>query len=437
MDDRALPARRYDLDWLRVLAILLLLFFHTAMIFVAEWDWHIKNAETSNLLLEFNFFLSRWRMALLFLISGIGTSYALGFRTGNEYLRERAKRLLVPLVFGILVIVPPQIYMERLVQGQEYSSYLAFYPSVFEGRPYPAGSTSWHHLWFVAYLLIYSVVLLPVFLWMRTGPGRRAATSLEQLLGRTSIYALGAPLAVVLAALWVKYPGPQNVVQDWAFLLYYLIIFAYGFMLSRAETLWRQIEDRRRASLTFAVLAILGINHLRWNGLSPEVGYSSAFLLYMAALAFNAWFWVLAILGYAKRYLNFRNRFLDYANEGIYPFYILHQTVIVIVGFYVVQVQESVLAKFVFTSLVSLALTVAIYDLFVKPYRVTRFLFGMKSARTATPAREGEVGREGPVRAPRPLVGMREAVVVGSPDERGSPAGSLKLREEIDHGDVP
>jgi glucans biosynthesis protein C len=408
--------RRHDLDWLRVIAIVLLLYFHAAMIFVAEWGWHIKNAETSNLLLELNFFLSRWRMALLFLISGIGTSYALGFRSGGEYLRERVKRLLVPLVFGMLVVVPPQIYLERLTQGHDYVSYLAFYRSVFEGRPYPMGNTSWHHLWFVAYLLIYSIVLLPLFLWLRTQRGQRAAGAVQRLLGRTGIYVLGAPLAAVLAALWVRYPGPQNVVDDWAFLLYYLVFFAYGFLLSRADGLWRQIEERRRTSLSLALLAIVGINYLRWNGLSPEAGYSPGFLLFLGTLAFNAWFWVLAILGYAKRYLNFRNRFLDYANEGIYPFYILHQTVIVVVGFYVVQVQESVLAKFLFTSLLSLALTVAIYDLFVKPYRVTRFLFGMKPARR-TAAAGAPIAATPESRPVPPLVPARFEAVAVAADE--------------------
>ncbi len=109
--------RRHDLNWLRVIAILLLLYFHTGMIFTAEWDWHIKNPETSHLVLEVNYFFSRWRMALLFLIAGIGTHYALRRRSAGEYAGERTKRLLVPVLFGMLVIVPPQIYVVGPVGG--------------------------------------------------------------------------------------------------------------------------------------------------------------------------------------------------------------------------------------------------------------------------------------------------------------------------------
>src|SRR5690606_7184264 len=144
-----MPDRRHDLDWLRVLAILLLVYFHTGMIFAAEWDWHIKNPETSRLVLEINYFMSRWRMPLLLMISGIGTSFALRRRTAGEYLRERTGRLLVPVVFGVLVIVPPQIYLERIADGAAYTSFLDFYLEVFTTGPYPEGNLSYHHLWFV------------------------------------------------------------------------------------------------------------------------------------------------------------------------------------------------------------------------------------------------------------------------------------------------
>lgn len=109
--------RRYDLDFLRVFAIILLHFFHSAMPFVAEWGWHIKNPQLSNLLMEVNFFLSRWRMPLLFFISGVGTTFVLSRMSAGNYTIQRLKRLLVPLVFGIFIIVPPQVYMERIFFG--------------------------------------------------------------------------------------------------------------------------------------------------------------------------------------------------------------------------------------------------------------------------------------------------------------------------------
>jgi glucans biosynthesis protein C len=403
--------RRHDLDWLRVGAILLLLYFHTGMIFTAEWGWHVKNPETSHLVLEINYFLSRWRMALLFLISGVGTAYALRRRGAGEYVAERAKRLLVPVAFGILVIVPPQIYIERLVQGAQYASFLEFWPSVLELRPYPEGNLSYHHLWFVFYLFLYSLAALPLLLWLRGERGRRWAERLTGRLRGGWLYALALPLGAVLAALLVRFPGPQNVVQDLAFMLYYFLYFVFGYILSTDARVWSAIERQRRTSLTLALLATLAIDYLRWNGLEPAFAYSVPQALYQLLQGLNAWCWVLAILGFGRRYLNVPARVLDYANEGIYPFYILHQTVIVVIGFYVVQVEESIFAKYLFVSTVSLLLSWAIYDLLVRPFPLTRFLFGMKPRRTpeAMPV---------PVRAAVPVPGLagaaREAAGAGA-----------------------
>jgi glucans biosynthesis protein C len=380
----ATPERRHDLDWLRVIAILLLLYFHTGMIFTADWGWHIKNPETSYLVLEVNYFMSRWRMALLFLISGIGTSFALRRRSAGGYASERTKRLLVPVLFGMLVIVPPQIYFERLAGGATFSSFLAFWPSVLELRPYPEGSMSWHHLWFVLYLFLYSLAALPLFLFLRGERGQAWAKRIAVTVRGWRLYAPALPLGAVLAALVVRFPGPQTIVHDWAYLLFYFLIFLYGYLLSTAGGLWSAIEEQRRTSLTLAFLSILAINYLRWNDLDPAFAYSIPNTLYYLLQGFNSWCWVLAIVGYGKRHLNVRNRFLDYANEGIYPFYILHQTVIVAIGFYVIQVEESILTKYLFVSTVSLLLSWAIYDLLIKPFPAVRFLFGMKPLSAST-----------------------------------------------------
>ena len=372
------PARRHDLDWLRVIAILLLVYFHTGMLFAAEWGWHIKNPETSYLVLEVNYFMSRWRMALLFLISGIGTSFALRRRTAGAYLGERARRLLVPLVFGMLVIVPPQIYFERIADGAAYASFLDFYPTVLTTGPYPGGNLSYHHLWFVLYLFLYSAAALPLFLYLRGGAGERVARAVERVVRGPGLYALALPLGAVLAALIVRFPGPQNIVSDVAHLLYYFLFFLYGYVLSVAEGAWGWIEARRRTSLTLAFLSIVTIDSLRWNGATPEFAFTLPNTLYYLLQGFNAWCWVLAFLGYGKRYLNRPSRVLTRLNEGIYPFYILHQTVIVVIGFYAVQIEESILAKYLFVSTISLLVSWAIYDLLVRPVPALRYLFGMK-----------------------------------------------------------
>lgn len=396
-DTRALPARRHDLDWLRVIAIVLLVFFHAAMPFVAEWWWHLKNAETSHLLLEVNFFMSRWRMALLFLISGVGTAYALGRRTAGTFARERAKRLVLPLVFGILFIVPPQIYIERIAHGQAWSSYLAFWPSIFTTGPYPKGNLSWHHLWFVGYLAIYTALLLPLFAWLRGARLERAGAWMDRAAGRVGLPALALPLAIVFVTLVPHFEGLQDVVHDLAMFTYYGIFFAYGYMMSRAAALWERIERERAASLRWAVLATLAVNYLRWNRIDVHVGLTPGGVVYGSLLALMAWCWVITILGYGKRYLSRGSAFLTWANEGIYPVYILHQTVIVILAYYIVPLNDGIFSKFFFLSFLSLAVTYAIYEVLVRPFNPVRVLFGMKRL-----PREGAAAGRGTAYGPVP-----------------------------------
>jgi len=176
------------------------------MIFVEEWDWHIKNDQLSYLWLEFNFFLSKFRMPLLFFISGVGTWFALRERSYWQFIKERHNRLIIPLLFGMLVIVPPQIYFERLFEGQEFGSFLDFCQTVFEMKPYPAGNLSWHHLWFILYLFFYSVVAVPLIMFLRSCSGKKFLNGFIQNTGKYSIYLFSVTTLVVLLVLCSRYP---------------------------------------------------------------------------------------------------------------------------------------------------------------------------------------------------------------------------------------
>ena len=164
---------RYDfLDWLRVIAILLLLFFHTGMLFVG-WGWHITNAETIPALQLPMDLAHRLRMPLLFVIAGAGMWFALQRRSGKAFAGERTLRLLVPAIVGMFLIVPPQVFIERLATGDWHGGYLDFYAQrVLQFQPYPAGDFSWHHLWFIIYLYVYVLLLLPLMLWWRKARSR-------------------------------------------------------------------------------------------------------------------------------------------------------------------------------------------------------------------------------------------------------------------------
>lgn len=373
-----LQERRYDLDWLRVMAIVLLHFFHAAMPFAADSEWHLKNNETSNLMMECNYFLSKWRMPLLFFISGIGTVFVLNQYSVKQYIWQRTKRLLVPLAFGMLVVVPPQIYFERIFSGTHYASYFEFYPSIFTTGPYPSGNLSWHHLWFILYLFVYSAIGVPIFLFLKSNTGKKLIDIFAKTPNGLGLYGFGFILYLA-SFLYFWFPSETHaLVDDWAGFTKYFLYFLFGYFIGIHPLIWSKIETSRRQHLKWAFFSIVVINVVRWNNIEPEWGWNVPNLLFLALKVFNAWFWVLALLGYGKKYLNFTNKYLPIANGAIYPFYVLHQTFIVMVAYYVIQVSESIISKYLFLTFVSFVLSVGFYAFLIEPYRIPRALFGMK-----------------------------------------------------------
>lgn len=371
--------RRYDLDWLRVLAILLLHLFHCAMPFIAEWDWHLKNKETSYLVLECNYFVSRWRMPILFFISGIGTIFVLNQKSIGHFIWQRTKRLLIPLLFGMLMIVPSQVYFERIYKGTNYSSYLDFYPSIFTTTIYPEGNLSWHHLWFIAYLFVYSLLVIPLILLFKSNKG---ITFTNKVAGSTNKFGMimFGVILVLAGFLYFKFPNENHAfVDDWAGFTKYFLYFIFGAFIGINPVFWKNLENNRKLNLKIAFFSMLVINYIRWNDKEPVWAVDTSNALFLSLLALSAWFWVISFLGYAKKYLNFTNKFLKFSNEAIYPFYILHQTFIVMIAYYVIQLEDNILSKYLFLTLVAFILSLGFYVFLIKPYNAIRFLFGMKS----------------------------------------------------------
>lgn len=375
--EREVPARRDDLDWLRVIAVILLIIFHTARIFDAP-PWYVKQIPPSNWADMLVGFMNWWHMPLFFLISGAGTWFALNYRSGTEYLRERTRRLFIPFLFGTLVIVPPQIYYRGISQAGETLSYIEFYPRYFIGVV-PQGNLEWAHLWFLAYLLTFSLIMLPVFLFLKSERGSSRLFKLTNWFeARYSLLWLGLPLALFQVLLRAGWPGSLDLINDWANFFNYLTYFAYGFLLSSNPVFKRMINRDGPVFIILALLGALVFLILAVTGLLPAFGYTPAFMLSMVLNGFNSWFWVLSILYIGQRYLNRRSEVLNYANRAAFPFYVLHQTVIVVLAYYIIKWPVIIPVQFAAICAVSFIGTLLIYDLVVKRMGITRFLFGMK-----------------------------------------------------------
>lgn len=375
-----LSNRRYDLDWLRVLAFSILILYHVGMFF-NHWGWHIKNNELSHAIELPMRFSSQWRMSLLFMISGAAVFFALKKRSGQVFLKERFTRIFMPLVFGMFVIVPPQIYLERLTQGATFS-YVDFYPLTFDLQPYPEGNFSWHHLWYLAYIFVYSVAGLPLLLYIRK---QTAASARIARLSANPAWLIGLPVLWHWGGqllLGPYFPTTNALLDDWNQHFHYFTLFLTGYVFCAHAQFWTSLERQRRLTLGVAMVLTTVLYGVYWTTDYKPGGWEHD--LYELIATANAWCVLLAIFGYSYRYLNFSNRFLTYANEAVYPFYILHQTVIVCLAYPLITMSLPVWTKFTYLAVATFLVCLLLYQFIIKQVSVLRALFGMKAAGSST-----------------------------------------------------
>lgn len=367
------PQERYDfLDWLRVMAIFVLFFFHTGMIFVG-WGWHIVNDQTIPSLAWPMDIAHRLRMPLLFVIAGAGMGFALRRRGAGRFVQERTQKLLLPLVIGVFLIVPPQIYFERLFHGDWHGSYPGFYSTrVLQFHLYPQGDFSWHHLWFIGYLYIYVLLLLPAMLWWKhVAPSIRPGKWL---------FLLGLPLGINETLLKSLYPESHNLVGDWYIFNHYLLLTAYGYVMASTPGVWKWLSDYRRWSLVSGIILIVGLIWMLTNGMIPHDSVAD----HVGANLFT-WLWIMVFLGYGYRYLSFANPLLAWARDASYPVYILHQTVIVSVGYYVIQEPWTPWSKYLAVLVLSMGTCLVLYETCIRRVPMLRFAFGLKAKAPRSP----------------------------------------------------
>ncbi len=364
--------RLYYIDWLRAIAIVFIFLYHNNRFYNSS-SWHISNAQLSFGSAVFVDTLNIFIMPLFFFLSGAAIYYSLKSRTVGDFLRERVLRVMVPWVtLGIFVIGPIQVYLERLTHGQFTGSFFQFYwPHYFEGLYgiTPGGNFAFAgmHLWYLMLLVLYSLLFLPLFL-----PGRRTGFSVLSRLGER----LARPWGLLVPILWLVVAsllkdllglGFTEQMGSWD-VLSYMVFFISGYMIFSSERFQNIVRRYAFATLT-AALVLTAYQWIYWIALESR-GFPDL-------RGFPAWAWVLAAVGLGSRYLNFNNRRRETVNEAVMPFYILHQTVILVVGFFVIPLALNVPAKLTIIVPSSFVGILAIYWL-VKQVNATRFLFGMK-----------------------------------------------------------
>lgn len=368
--------RRYDLDSLRVLATLLLIPYHTARIFNCPrfGCYFVQNDIISPVLNLFVGFVDLWFMPLFFFIAGAAAKYSLDNRSQKEYCLERVKRLLIPLVFGILFLTPPISYFGFIshhinAQLPYYQYYLSFINFSYENIKGFTGGFSPAHLWFILYLFCFSLINLPIFKYFKTRDGKQIIANLAKFLfdNPRIIFLCIIPLSLARITVIVYY-NP----------LYFIIFFLLGYLFMLDQQFQKTIDKNNSLALVLSITITLFYLYSR-NDFFPLIwGFSFTNILDQLLLSLNTLCWVIVILNLARKFLNPNNSWLAYLNQASYPIYIVHLTFVVPIGFYVVQWKTVLMLKFLCIILISSISILLVYHFLIKPFNLTRILFGMK-----------------------------------------------------------
>jgi peptidoglycan/LPS O-acetylase OafA/YrhL len=369
---RAVPttARHHEIDRLRILAVLLLFPFHAARVFDTASTWYVKNDESSEVLTwGVVRFLDPWHMPLLFVLAGMATWYALRHRTARAYVRERSARLLLPFVVGVLVIVPPQPFLAQLPDPGGETSYAAFlggyFTDVTDLTGYDGGFTP-AHLWFILYLFAFSLVGVGLF-----GAIRRRA--IDHDIGRPWMLVV-TPFAFLVAE---ALPAPDGVWSPFTT----FVMFVGGFVLASSQRLLDTVGRAWRWLLAAGAVSMAAVFTV-WASDAPVEDSALADAAFQLLESTNTWLWVLASIGAAAAWLaRPPTPLLRSANEAAYPVYILHQTVIVAIGYAVVRWEIGLPLKYLAILVGSFVVTVVLYELAIRRWRTVRPLFGLKPVR--------------------------------------------------------
>jgi glucan biosynthesis protein C len=375
------PGRIYYIDALRVLATFAILIFHSSRVFDLGENWNVYNEQTTRIANLFQDLFHPWHMQLFVLLAGASTWFALRKRTGRQYTAERFLRILLPFLFGMFLIQAPlQLYTYRLQRHQFDGNFLEFLPTFYTTGPAVGyrGNLSPEHLWFLFYLFIIAMAALPLLQYLRGEKGRMLIDRWAARAGNRAWLLFIPPLPIVISQLVLRrfFPWETHaIVDDWAYIVYLFLFFVYGAILMADKRFTEAVAKNWKPALLLAI----GLWIYNYSGL---VDFSQNRILnffwpYVAT--FGTWFWLVALLGFGKVFLDKPSKLLSHFSEIAYPYYVWHQTVIVVLAYFVVQLEAGMLAKYLLIMVPAAVITWAL-SVAVKWTNVTRFLFGMKTS---------------------------------------------------------
>jgi len=333
--------RRYDLDWLRIIAFGLLIFYHCGMFYVT-WDWHVKSDHASDAIEPLMMLTNPWRLTLLFLIAGAATRFLADKVSVWKFTGSRMGRLWPPLLLAVFVIVPPQAYYEvldaiRLGQLPASDAWLDnFYVK------YVTGSGNWcdaegclttptyNHMWFVAFLILYTLALIPLLPLLRRLPNVSAL-----IAGPLLVLTPWAVMAALRVTLFPIFGESHDFREDWYLHALYFGVFLFGFAVAKYEPFFERCVKWRWPALAIALAcwaAIITYFNAHPDGVDPPEWLR---MTMRAVRELDAWCAIVAAIGFAHKHLRDADgparRLLT---QAIFPFYLVHQTIIVVAGYH-------------------------------------------------------------------------------------------------------
>ncbi|HSJ55898.1 MAG TPA: acyltransferase family protein [Anaerolineae bacterium] len=377
-------ARLHYVDWLRLIATLGVFTFHVMCVF-SDTDFHIKNDVQSATITGLMGLFFPWGMPLFFLLAGAGSWFALRRRTPRQYARERLGRLLIPFVVGSLVLTPVQLYLEwshKVATGifaGSFPEFLRTLPWGFTPRFFGAAG---YHLWFLGFLFCYSILTLPLFRWLKGSTGQAWLSRLARICERRGgILIFVLPLLVVRLLLHAFWPWEHS----WADFFFLLCFFILGFVVYADDRFTAAIWRDWRILLTVAVAAFLGFGGVVLATMELDVEAPTRTLPVILMWTFATicgWCFTAVMLRVGKRFLNRSNRWLRYGNQALLPFFVLHQPVIIVVAYFLVQWHAPFLVKLAAVWGAAFALSLGLFQLVIRRAGVLRTMFGVKAEAT-------------------------------------------------------